>query len=151
MIEEYQEAVQELKRADHSIFATLKYTRTMDVLLNVVERLVKSIGLSMKACLIVAKSEGKLEEIPENSKGREILFRELFPDYSSYADIYSKLKKVIASGDYQVTEEFRKNLTIKTRIDGCPYDLNVEMVHDYYKQIREFVKEIRPLIDTLDD
>ena len=40
MIESLENAKEELKRIDHLIYVTLKYTRTVDVLLSVVERMV---------------------------------------------------------------------------------------------------------------
>ena len=42
MIETLENAKEELKRVDHLIFVSLKYTRTVDVLLNVINRIISS-------------------------------------------------------------------------------------------------------------
>ena len=66
MIESYDNAKEELKRIDHLIYVTLKYTRTVDVLLSVVERMVNSYEFIIEALIIKAKDEGTLPEDVNN-------------------------------------------------------------------------------------
>ena len=51
MIESLEDAKEELKRVDHLIYVSLKYTRTVDVLRNVIERLVTASEFMITAML----------------------------------------------------------------------------------------------------
>ena len=49
MKESFDEAIQELKRVDHLFWVSLKYTRTVDVIKHVIERLINCIGFGLEA------------------------------------------------------------------------------------------------------
>ena len=51
MIEAVTNAVEELKRVDHLIFVSLKYTRTVDVLRSVINRLIDAYGAIIEGIL----------------------------------------------------------------------------------------------------
>ena len=62
------EAKEELKRADHLIFVSLKYTRTMDVLESIVKRLIKCLEFGLEGLLQLLKKKKKIKEIPTSYK-----------------------------------------------------------------------------------
>ena len=49
MREKLEEAFEELKRVDHLIYVSLKYTRTTDVLKNVIDRMITTAECMMNA------------------------------------------------------------------------------------------------------
>jgi hypothetical protein len=51
MIEALDESKEELKRVDHLIYVSLKYTRTVDVLRNVVARLLAALDYALLSLL----------------------------------------------------------------------------------------------------
>ena len=55
MKESFELAVQELKRVDHLFWVSLKYTRTVDVIKNVIDRLISCVGFGLEAILKWAK------------------------------------------------------------------------------------------------
>ncbi|MEK7201541.1 MAG: hypothetical protein AAB737_02820, partial [Patescibacteria group bacterium] len=55
-------AKEDLKRADHSIYVTLKYTRTVDVIKNVIKRLINACDLAMIEALEHLKKQKKIKE-----------------------------------------------------------------------------------------
>ena len=59
MKESFDEAVQELKRVDHLFWVSLKYTRTVDVIKHVIDRLISCIGFGFEA---LGQSSGNLAE-----------------------------------------------------------------------------------------
>ena len=59
------QAKQELKRADHSIAVSLKYTRTVDVIKSIIKRLINTITHILDALLEKAKEDGKIKEMPK--------------------------------------------------------------------------------------
>ena len=78
MTENLENAKEELKRIDHLIYVTLKYTRTVDVLLSVVERMIKlsqeKFGYvqALVDCNISIASINKAIGISDYFKGGEI-------------------------------------------------------------------------------
>lgn len=60
-------AVQELKRVEHLFWVSLKYTRTVDVIKSVIERLINCIGFGIEALLKYAKEKKLITSIPANA------------------------------------------------------------------------------------
>ena len=57
-------AIEELKRVDHLIFVTLKYTRTVDVIRSVLERLVSTLDYQIADLLEYYRKKGKITAVP---------------------------------------------------------------------------------------
>ncbi|MFP4117508.1 MAG: hypothetical protein ACLFTR_01145 [Candidatus Woesearchaeota archaeon] len=47
----YQDVIQEMKRIDHIIFVTLKYTRTVDVLKSIIARMIAAFDFMLDLIL----------------------------------------------------------------------------------------------------
>ena len=60
----------EIKRADHLIYVTLKYTRTVDVMKNVIKRLLSALDSGILELLEELKSNGKVSMIPPSPLAR---------------------------------------------------------------------------------
>ena len=61
-----EEARNEIKRAEHLMFVSLKYTRTVDVIRSLLERLVSALEACINSALEAAKERGTIDEIPNN-------------------------------------------------------------------------------------
>ena len=85
--EAMQFAIQELKRADHSIAVSLKYTRTVDVIKSIVERLIGTVSFSLDVLLFHAKSEKKIAEVPKLPRTKIEIAKQLYPEDKNVADI----------------------------------------------------------------
>ena len=68
MNEQLHKAKEELKRVDHLIYVSLKYTRTVDVIRNVVDRLISSFDFVLDSLLQDQIDAEKLEIIPQAPK-----------------------------------------------------------------------------------
>ena len=65
----------ELRRADHLIYVSLKYTRTCDVIKNAIKRLLSAFDLMFVDYLEKMKYEKKIEEVPSTRKERSDMFK----------------------------------------------------------------------------
>ena len=91
MNEYLDEAKEELKRADHLIFVSLKYTRTVDVLKSVIERLINSFDFGIIALVEYLKKKKKKNKVyPKATILRCDLIKEEFKDnkINEYLDFY---------------------------------------------------------------
>ena len=86
------EAREELKRLEHIIYVTLKYTRTIDVLINALHRLVEIYDLIIEAYLEKAKLEGLIEALPKSPALRATVLIDLYKAANLNTVSYTRLK-----------------------------------------------------------
>jgi len=137
MIDAEDNAINELKRADHLFFVTLKYTRTGDVIKNTIHRLINAFEFSMVDLL----TKKKVKDIPSTPLAQAELLEKLFSkkkEIKDYIDFYYHLKK-IDRADYTAKEEYRKNVTLLTGVEN----VNVERLYEFYQKTKEFVHFIQ--------
>lgn len=138
MIEELEEsALEQLKRADHLIYVTLKYTRTADVIKNVIKRLINAYDFSVESGL---KCIGvKLDIIRRN---RIVQFSKYFKDVKSDIDFYLFLRQV-DQASFSRKEEYRKNVSLVTRFG----EINIAILQKYFDRTKDFVVLVEGFIN----
>ncbi|MBU1203902.1 MAG: hypothetical protein KKG60_02435 [Nanoarchaeota archaeon] len=137
-----EEPREELKRADHLIFVTLKYTRTCDVIKNTIYRMISAFDLSIIRALEILKEKSKIEEIPLTPVSRAETFRGAYKrniDILDFMNFYFLLKK-IDRAEYTKKGEFRKNvcLTVMTKEEEV-IEVDMAKLHEFYGKTKEFV------------
>ncbi len=136
---------EELKRADHLVFVSLKYTRTCDIMKNAITRMIAAYELSMTEYLESLRKEGKIPLVPFTVKERVLLVKKLFNNQGKkYLMLYNLLKK-IDKAEYTVSEEFRKNVALNLK-GMKPSEVKVEHLYDYLTRTKDFVSYMRTLI-----
>jgi len=132
MINELAEsALEELKRADHSIYVSLKYTRTVDIIKNTIKRLLSAFDISIIQGLEYAKEKRKLPNIPSSSRTRAELISKLFPNTKKSIEFYFKLKN-IDRADYTKKEEYRKNVAFIANIGNKKAEVGTEELREFF-------------------
>ncbi len=149
MHEAIEDSREELKRVDHLIFVSLKYTRTVDVLLNVVNRMIDSYDHSLEALLRYAKHKGLIEEAPPQALARADLILKKMDDEIIRKNIETYLLfRKITKAKYERLNEFRRHVTLKTKIDGKDVEINIDNLTEYYAQMKDFLNHIRELTNN---
>ncbi len=92
------EANEELKRADHLVFVSLKYTRTVDVIKNIINRLISVYELSINALLANLQEKKRIEKIPETPLAKAELVKKAFANDQK---IQENINFIFCSGRYQ--------------------------------------------------
>lgn len=142
MSEVLEEAIGELKRADHMIYVSLKYTRTVDVIKNILERLISCFDFAFEYMVIHLKETNKIEEIPAaRAKKMEVLkhFFKNNPEFTDYIDFYLLLRK-IDQASFTRRQEFRRHVTMSAILeDKRIVELNIDSIHEYYNKTKAFV------------
>jgi len=144
------EAKQELKRADHLIFVSLKYTRTMDVLDSVVKRLVSTMELIVETLLQWLLKKKKIKEIPESYKSKIEVVRASFKRdeiIQDFLKFYSFLLRV-DKGHHAGRSEFRKGVTMTStsELGDVIDEVNLDKIKEYYLKTLEFVDYIEEML-----
>ena len=134
MIDRYGELTEdskeeELKRADHLIYVTLKYTRTVDVMKNIIKRFISAFDFAVTEAL-------KRYKIKPNSVA-QVRFKQLeskVHEVKDYREFYLLLRK-IDKAKYSAREEYRKNVTLVL----SDLEVKVDTLKEYFDKTKEFV------------
>ena len=150
MKESFDDAVQELKRVDHLFWVSLKYTRTVDVIKNVIERLINCIGFGLESLLKYAKEKKLITSIPSNAGLRCDLLKKTFPDnleLIDYINFYLRLRK-LSRAEYTRREEFRRHVTMIATIDkGEVVEVSIDSLKEDYGKTRNFIAFVKKIIN----
>lgn len=131
----------EVQRADHLLFVTLKYTRTIDVMKSVIARLANAYDNAVIYALEKLKSKKKIKQIPLTPVSRAELLRDLYKRDIIILDAmntYFFLRKV-AKAEYTKKEEFRKNVTLTVMHRDEVIEVNIKTLEEYYDKTKEFI------------
>ncbi|MBT3691197.1 hypothetical protein HOG16_03075 [Candidatus Woesearchaeota archaeon] len=131
-------AKEELKRSDHLIYVSLKYTRTCDIIMNTILRMIESFDFLNLALLEHLKEKKKIPEIPSSALNRAELLNELDKKYKSFMKLYMLMNK-IKSAEFDRREEYRKHVTMIVHLDRKELEITVPVLQEYFEKTKEFV------------
>ncbi len=143
------EANEELKRADHLIFVSLKYTRTCDVLKHIIDRLINAVDFTFTAVLEHLKEKGELDELPTAPIPKANLIKEIYPDdefLPEFADLFMRFRK-ISKADFTRACEFRRHVTMTVVVDEEVIKIDIDNITDYFKRTKEFFAHVQGMIE----
>jgi len=132
-------AVEELKRVDHSIFVSLKYTRTVDILINILIRMVDCYEFLILALLKYALDKKMIGEIPSTPKERAVLIKEIYKEQEVHdnIDLYLLLKAMLKS-TYTRENEYRRHVAMRAIVAGREEIININIISQYYEYLTSF-------------
>ncbi len=153
-VEEYFfESREELKRVEHIIYVSLKYTRTTDVLRNAVLRFVSFYDILIHSHMIRAKENDKIDRIPKSPALKATKLSEVFEEDKEmlkFLNFYFFLKDLLKK-DYEKINEYRRHVGMLFHLEDRTCAINIDsletceyFVHQYFhysKKLLGFVKE----------
>ena len=148
MKESLQNAKQELKRADHLIFVSLKYTRTVDVIKSIIERLINCLDQVMNSLLNHAKEQKQITETPTLARIKAEVCKNLYaqdPTIQNYIAFYQLLRK-IDKAQFERTQEYRRHVTMTAHLDEGHVELTIDIIQDYFHRTKEFIIYVEKLL-----
>ncbi len=134
------EARNELKRLEHIIYVSLKYTRTTDVITNALKRLLEIFDLVIEAFLEKAKDEKLISGLPKSPALRATRLGELYQDdqiLNNYLHFYQFLKNVLKS-PYGKRQEFRRHVTLIVEFDNSTAEANIDNLSNCERYVHKF-------------
>jgi hypothetical protein len=140
MKESMENAREELKRIDHLIYVTLKYTRTVDVFLSIIERMIGTYEFLVGALMKLAISQGKAYDEPEIPLAKAQLVQKLYDSkkIKESIDHYMMLRK-LRRANYERSSEFRRHVTMTALVDGKVIKVDIDNITQDFHNLREFV------------
>jgi hypothetical protein len=144
------EILKEKTSADHLMYVSMKYTKTCDVILNLIARWKSMIEMSFDAMLQKMFDEGDLKQLPTNPK-QKIEFVRLYlkkqKTTQEVVPLYVFFKRV---PDLVKTREgeFRKNVCLKIVEPGRVTEINLEKLKEYTDVLERFISEVKQFLSA---
>jgi len=129
------------KKAEHSMYVSLKYTRTVDVIKNLIDRFIETIAYGIEGLALELENKKEILVVPDTLIGKINLLKEKFPENEelvSSLDFMLFLRKV-SRAEYTRSEEFRKNVTMGVNIEGVDYNINIALLQEYLEQLKKYL------------
>ncbi len=143
-----EEIIQEKISADHLLYVSLKYTKTCDVIMNLLLRWKKMIETSIDEILKRAKKKKKISSVSTNPVGRMEQVRKLFKkdkNFLEVIDMYEMFRKLHELRSERIGE-FRKNVTLKLFYRGEEVNVNLEQLKKYAEELEKFISTTKQFL-----
>ena len=145
-----EEIIQEKISADHLLYVSLKYTKTCDVIKNLILRWRKMIETAIEEILKHAKKRKKVSSISSNPLGKIEEIRKLFKKEKNFLeilDLYEMFRKI----DELRTErigEFRKNVALRIFYQGKEINVDLEKLKEYAEKLEKFISTTKQFLSS---
>lgn len=137
--------IKEKISADHLLYVSLKYTKTCDVIINLLLRWKMMIELGMDSLVEKAKKQKKWKPIPDAPRAKLIQLKNVYANdklisetlqlYELFRDI-EQLEKVREN-------EFRKGVNLKVTYKGQIVNINLEKLKEYAATLERFISALK--------
>lgn len=137
-----EEIIQQKISADHLLYVSLKYTKTCDVILNLILRWRKMIETAIDEILKHAKKKKKISSVPENPVGKIDSVKKLFKKNKDFLDViemYEMFRKIEGLRKERIGE-FRKNVNLKVLYRGEEINIDLEKLKIYADKLEKFIR-----------
>lgn len=144
------EIMKEKTSADHLLYVSLKYTKTCDVILNLISRWQNMIEMSFDALLVEALKQKKIKVMVRSPKDKVETIKKVFKKEKSIQEViplYIFFRRI--PGLSKTREgEFRKNLNLKI-IDGKNIvEINLDKLKEYEEILERFISYVKHFLSV---
>lgn len=143
-----EDIIQEKISADHLLYVSLKYTKTCDVILNLILRWRRMIEVSIDKILEKAKKKKMIASIPTNPATKIEVVKKVLKSDKNFQEVitmYEMFRKVEELRKERIGE-FRKNVTLKIFYQGQEIDVNLEKLKEYAEKLEKFISATKQFL-----
>lgn len=143
-----EEIIKEKISADHLLYVSLKYTKTCDVIMNLILRWRKMIETSVNVILEHALETKKIKAIPASPLGRLDEAKKLLnkdANFQKTLDTFEMFRKVEELKKERIGE-FRKNVCLKINYKNEEISVNLEKLKEYAEMLEKFISSTKQFI-----
>lgn len=143
-----EDIIQEKISADHLLYVSLKYTKTCDVIINLILRWRMVIERSVDEILKHAKKKKKISVVPTNPTRKIEEARKLMKKDKNFLDVmdmYEMFRKIEDLRKERIGE-FRKNVTLRVFYQGKEVEINLEMLKIYAERLEKLISSTKQFL-----
>jgi len=141
MSEILEQIIKEKISADHLLYVSMKYTKTCDVMINLLKRWKIMIDHSIDGLLEKAKKKKKLKKIPTAPKIKVDTIKEVFKKEPDVMDAIKEYEmfKLIDILKKSKEGEFRKGVCLKIMYKGEEVRVDLDKLKEYSEILERFI------------
>ena len=135
----------EMKAAQHLLYVSMKYTKTCDVMLNLMHRWQQMVDEAMISALEKAKKKKLIKEMPVAPIQKMNAIKDIFKKeqmVQDTMDLYLFFRK-IKGCQLSKEHEFRKNVALRVTADGREVLIDIEKLKEWQALLENFIKFVR--------
>ena len=143
-----EEIIKEKTSADHLLYVSLKYTKTCDVILNLIARWKSMIELSFDGIIEEGVRNKKIPASPISPKQKVEFVKKYFKKSEPIQEIlplYLFFKRIPELNKTR-EGEFRKNVALKIIENGKITSITMDVLTEYAKKVDVFIAEIKQML-----
>ncbi len=137
--------IKEKISADHLLYVSLKYTKTCDVIINLLLRWKTMIELGMDMLTEKAKKQKKWKPVPDAPRAKLIQLKQIYasdPLVTETLQLYELFRDI--EGLEKVREnEFRKGVNLRVTYKGQIININLEKLKEYSLILERFISALK--------
>jgi hypothetical protein len=141
MSEALEKIMKEKISADHLLYVSMKYTKTCDVMINLIKRWKIMIEYSLEGLLDKAKKKKLIKDIPTAPKLKIDAAKVIFKNSSEVIDVVEiyEMFKLIDSLKKSKENEFRKGVCLRIMYREKEIAVNLEKLKEYSEILERFI------------
>lgn len=137
--------IKEKISADHLLYVSLKYTKTCDVIINLLLRWKIMIEMGMEWLVEKAKKQKKWKAVPDAPRAKLVQLKQIYannPDISKALELY-ELFRDIENLEKIRENEFRKGVNLKINYRGQLINVNLDKLKEYSQILERFISSLK--------
>ena len=137
--------IKEKISADHLLYVSLKYTKTCDVIINLLLRWKHMIEQGMDLLVEKAKKEKKWKPVPDAPRAKQVQLKKIYtnnPAINDALELY-ELFRDIESLEKVRESEFRKGVNLKVTYRGEIVNINLDKLKEYSNLLERFISALK--------
>ena len=142
--------IKEKISADHLLYVSLKYTKTSEVIMNLILRWTTMIEYAFERLLLHAKKKKLIKLIPLSPKPKLDLIRDTFKKEKiiiDTLDLYEMFRR-IDQLQKESEGEFRKNVALKVTYRGEMIRINLDKLKEYSLTLEKFINYLKQFLSS---
>lgn len=137
--------IKEKISADHLLYVSLKYTKTCDVIINLIHRWKIMIDYGMDILVEKAKKQKKWKPIPDAPRAKLIQLKRIYAEdelIMKILDLY-ELFRDLENLEKVREHEFRKGVNLRVVYKGESINIDLERLAEYAALLERFISVLK--------
>ena len=137
--------IKEKISADHLLYVSLKYTKTCDVILNLLLRWKIMIEMAMDKLVENVKKKKKWKPVPDAPRAKLVQLKKIYANDSVISETLSlyELFRDIEGLEKVRENEFRKGVNLKVFYKGETININLDKLKEYASLLERFISSFK--------
>jgi hypothetical protein len=148
--ETLEKIIKEKISADHLLYVSMKYTKTCDVIINLLKRWKIMIDYSLDGILEKAKKKKMIKTIPTAPRMKIETLKQIFqknPEIINALNEYELFKQIDILNKIK-ENEFRKGVCLRVTYQGKEININLDKLEEYSDTFEKFINYTKVFLSS---